>query len=119
MKDFDYAKKYHYMLKYLILALPILLLLLCCIMDNLTYYNGLLDYLHSFFSEFRLVEFNLWYNDFLDVIDLRVVNDRYLFILTSYPLYVLWVYIFDIFIDILGLLPRLAHKFISKFGGDY
>ena len=119
MQNFDYAKKYHYMLKYVVLGLPIILLIIACIVDNLTEYNALIDYLHSFFEEFRLIEFNVWYNNFLDVIDLRVVNDRYLYILSSYPLYILWVYIFDILIDLLAIIPRLAHKFISKFGGDY
>lgn len=119
MQKFDYAKKYHYMLKYFILALPILLFALSYLCKEMELFESMLDYIEVFFQNLRNVPFNSWYNDFLQVLDLNAILDRHLYILISYPLYILWVYIFDILIDLLAIIPRLAHKFISKFGGDY
>lgn len=118
MKNFDYAKKYHYLLKYIVLGLPLLLLGLSLISYN-SEFNIVLALLKSLSIEFRGINFNSWYNDFLNVFSFNNVNNDLLYVLLTYPLYVLWIYIFDIMIDILGVIPRIAHKLISKVGGDY
>ena len=119
MKNFDYGKKYHYMIKYGIMFLPLLLLILGNFWVNdvnvLTLLNS---YVESLFQSLRSYELNSFYNTLLDTIGFDS-SSGLSFILESYPLYIIWLYVFDLFVDLFGLIPRLAHKFITKFGGDY
>ena len=118
MKNFDYAKKFHYMLKYIVLGFPLLLIGISLISYN-SEFNSVLTLIKGLCNEFRNLELNVWYNNLLGVIEMNNITNDLLYILLTYPLYVLWIYIFDIIIDILGVVPRLAHKMISKVGGDY
>ena len=151
------------MLKYFILALPLLIIVLSFLVkivvpNNITTENEVFDnyyvtdYLQNyvytftkpfvnFFTErlyqwdYNLKEFTgifSFYPKLLSVffnLDLEQIFDmlsstdlpkyNYIAVLINYPLYCLLVYIFDLILDIFAVLPRLAHKFISKFGGDY
>lgn len=151
------------MLKYFILALPLLIIVLSffvkiVVPNNITignaefddyyvtdylqdyvytftkpYVNFFNDYLYqwddatkdfigifSFYPKLLSVFFNFDLEQIfymLSGIDLPKYS--YIAVLINYPLYCLLVYIFDLILDIFAVLPRLAHKFISKFGGDY
>lgn len=118
MKNFDYGKKYHYMVKYLLIAFPILLLIVSLLSYN-SQYNSVLTLLSGMTNEFLNIPFNSWWTQLLSIIGLDNLTNELLVILTAYPLYVLWVYIFDIFLDVFAIIPRIAHKLLSKVGGDY
>ena len=152
------------MLKYFILALPLLIIVLSFLV-KIVVPNGVViakhvefdeyyvtDYLQNyvytftkpfvnFFNE-NLYQFDINLKEFTGVfsfypnllsiflnVDLEKIADmlsgtnlpkyNYIAVLINYPLYCLLVYIFDLILDIFAVLPRLAHKFISKFGGDY
>lgn len=119
MKNFDYGKKYHYLTKYLIMFLPLLILILgnFCVKD-INILNSINSFVESLFTTLRSNSINGFYTSLLNLIGFNSTSGL-AFILESYPLYIIWLYIFDIFVDLFGLLPRLAHKFITKFGGDY
>lgn len=118
MKNFDYAKKYHYVLKYILLGFPLLLISISLISYN-SEFSSVLSLVKNLCTEFRSLDLNVWYDNLLSIFDMNNITNDMLYILITYPLYVLWVYIFDIILDVFALIPRLAHKFISKFGGDY
>lgn len=117
----DYAKKYHYVLKYFILGFPLLLFIFASInaSSSNTYFSSLSTYVSSCVKTFvESNSFLSWYTDLLGTMNITLV-DNYIVILEVYPLYVLAVYVFDVLIDVLGIFPRLIHKCIEKIGGDY
>lgn len=118
MKNFDYAKKYHYLVKYLLIAFPILLILLSLISYN-SQFNDVMTLLKSYCVEFRSINFNSWWNNLLNLFELNTITNDLLYIVLTLPLYILWVYIFDILLDVFAVIPRIAHKMLSKIGGDY
>ncbi len=74
----------------------------------------------SFYPKLLSVFFNLDLEQIFDMLSsTNLPNYNYIAVLINYPLYCLLVYVFDLILDIFAVLPRLAHKFISKFGGDY
>lgn len=114
----DYAKKYHYLLKYFILSFPLIFLLICSfnskdyLSDNLNYLSHLV---------YGLVDNNplvSWYSDMLNLFNISLA-DNYLIFIQVLPLWIIAVYLFDLLIDVLLLVPRLVHKAVSKIGGDY
>ena len=127
MQNFSYHKKYHYALKYFIMAFPLLLLLFSCFVkfnitdSNIQTYLPQLNYsISNFFIQLRDLPLNSWYYNLLDLFgiytqtyeDLIIVN-----VLSIYPLYILWVYIMDLILDIFAMIPKLAHKLLYKLGG--
>lgn len=116
MKNMNYNKKYHYILKYILLGLPIALLLL----SNISYNNAftsLQDIIYDMMVSLRSFTLNDWYNTFINVLGFTT-TDKISYILLSYPLYVFYIYLFDIVLDILCFIPKLAHKFIYKLVND-
>lgn len=75
------------------------------------------DYLKPL-NDFYKLSFNNWYDNLLSAMNLTIDNDT-TYYLYHIPLYIIFVYIFDIIVDLFGLIFRLGHKLISKVGGDY
>ena len=119
MKNFDYGRKYHYMIKYALMFLPLLVLILGHFwVSDIEITNSIISYVEALFTYLRGINLNLWYNDVIIYLGFDSTTGLS-FVLESYPLYIIWLYLFDIIVDLFGLIPRLAHKFITKFGGDY
>ncbi len=159
MKNMNYARKYHYMLKYFIMALPLLLIFFMSISicsslnmplgDLITYVKEPLDVQKNIeikywlsdnisqgwyglvfksFRTFYSLPINSWYYKILETIGLTFrtsSTDAYDFLYHSslpnfllfYPLYIMWVYIFDLILDIFCFLPKLAHRLMDKLSG--
>lgn len=118
MQKFSYHKKYHYALKYFILAFP----LICyCLLFICKDYTNLADFVLmpiDFLGSLASADINSWYFNLLDIIGLLSPLDEVRYdILICYPLYILWVYIFDVILDIFAMVPKLAHKLLYKLGG--
>lgn len=115
-----FAKKLHYCVKYLIISLPVLFLLLSLIIKD-AYNNQFFGNLLSFFEGFTDCPINAWYYDFLSLIfdSSSSFTSDYNFIsyLLYYPLWVFYVYAFDIVLDVLIFIPKLMHSFFEKLGG--
>lgn len=122
MKNFAicYKKKYHYILKYLLLALPILITLIFNwnIPDN-TNYTGAFESFIQFNSKMLNLPLNNWYvslcsslfgNDGLTTL----ISNPYGNVILNYPLWVMYVYVFDLVVDVFTLIPKVAHRFIEK-----
>lgn len=117
----NYAKKYHYMLKYFVMAFPLLVFLFACInaSSSSTYLSDISTYVYTCVNNLMTNTPALnWYTNILISMGLQY-STNYLIILEVYPLYILGVLVFDILIDILGIFPRLIHKVVGKIGGDY
>lgn len=118
MKNFDYEKKYHYLVKYFVIAFPLVVVLFLTFLDTMTYpdYINFMDNTSSFLH----VNINSWYFDLIDIIGLTEVYDNggLLSYLVIYPLYVFWVYVLDLVLDIFAFVPKLAHKLMYKLGGN-
>lgn len=114
----NYAKKYHYMIKYFIMAFPLILLLICCfnVKDSLSInLNYLSTYIYNIVDTNSIVS---WYKDILNLFEMQLSNS-YLIFVQIMPIWIIAVYFFDMLIDVLVLIPRLVHKWINRIGGDY
>lgn len=122
-----FSKKLHYIVKYLIIALPILLILLSYCHSSFAYgttsvsivnsYKDLLANLDFVFDEMLLWPINAPYDSLLMVLTGNTYNpsDCYILnILTAYPLYVFWVYIFDILLDVICFIPKFIHNLFER-----
>lgn len=120
MHRFNYKTKYHYALKYLVLALPILTILLLYLVKDIDMYHDLLNNFGDFMIAFQNAPINEWYIDIITLIGLDsfFIENTVTSIITLYPLYIFWVYVIDIVLDIFTLIPKLAHKFFNKLGGE-
>lgn len=122
MHNFNYKKKYHYVVKYLVIALPILCTLCfnLFIPDNANYTQAF-EMFVQFFGNLLNVDINSWYRaiiSYLFGVDLFTFgNNPYFLVIISYPLYVFYVYVFDLILDVFTFIPKLFHKFLEKVGG--
>ena len=127
MQKFSYHKKYHYALKYFVMAFPLLLFLFSFFVKTnfvdlqTQSYIGDLNYsLSQFFINLKDLPLNSWYFQLLDLFGIYTQTHSDLVvttILAIYPLYILWVYIMDVILDIFAMVPKLAHKLLYKLGG--
>lgn len=137
MKNMNYAKKFHYMLKYFILALPLLLIVLFYLgglSSNISsqdygFYKSFFDYSQNAFSWFVDLTnridfgFNHFYTELFNVIfsvypkDFLLRGAHIAFVISMYPLWIISVYIFDLIVDVFCLLPKLAHRLMDKLSG--
>jgi len=119
MKNFDYEKKYHYILKYLILGFPLIVLLVYLFTTyNVSDLNSGIDTLSNFTDSFMSWEYNHWYDSLLETLHITY-TDNLVNVLIHLPVYFLYVYIFDIIFDVVSLLPKLCHNLIKKVTGGY
>ena len=122
MNNFNYKKKYHYMVKYLVIALPILCTLCynLFIPDNANYTQAF-EMFVEFFGNLLNLDISLWYTRILaylfgsDLIT-NLVNP-YFVVIVAYPLYIFYVYVFDLILDVFVFIPKLFHKFFERVGG--
>lgn len=108
-----FKNKLHYALKYLALGLPIIALAFLYFrapndLINLISNNPI----NELFND--LLDVSPWYNSLVDIIGLElganVLSDYFVL----YPLYIFWVYIVDMLLDIITWLPRLLHDLVWK-----
>ena len=117
MNNFNYEKKYHYWVKYFVIAFPLLILLFIILNHNIIV-SDIENYFLNF-SQILEVPVNSWYFDIIDLIGFRDILDSGSIygVLICYPLYVFWVYVFDLILDVFTFVPKLAHKLMKKLGG--
>lgn len=117
---YSYAKKYHYMLKYFVMALPLLLLFISYLLEltdssfNLSLINDLLVKLKTFAPWYA----NILYSLRLFSADL-LVDNLFTNVLLYYPLYIVCVYLFDLILDVISIIFKLVHKLLNKVVKDY
>lgn len=116
MDKFSYHKKYHYLLKYIVVGLPIILLI-CSLISYSSQYNTILEGVYNLSLDLRNLPINQFYNSFLGVLGFENITNELTYILLTIPLYIIWVYLLDIVVDVFALIPKIAHKFIEKLGG--
>lgn len=63
-----------------------------------------------------------WYGSLLGVLSTELVDiakgSTIGTILVIYPLYVFYVYLLDLVLDVFVFIPKLFHNFIKRFGGE-
>lgn len=117
MKNYSYHKKYHYLLKYFIMAFPLICYILCYfIRFSELEVTSQGEIAFESFMGFADVPINSWYTSLLDILQIPRLGS-FDTLLVYYPLYILWVYIMDLILDIFALVPKLAHKLLYKLGG--
>lgn len=115
MKNFDYEKKYHYGIKYLIIGFPVIILLLSSI-SEFSLFEFLLNELYDFFRILTDLPLNRWYFTLISMLGFDIGDGKINTILLSLPLYIFWVYVLDLILDVFTFIPKLAHKLMKKLG---
>lgn len=110
-----FKNKLHYTLKYIVISLPIILILFSWFGGSFKDSVDLpfIDILESCFNTFKGLDINAWYDSLLTSIGLSN-NLFYINYLLYFPLYVMWIYIIDIVLDLLLLIPNLLHDFSER-----
>ena len=122
MNNFNYKRKYHYMVKYLVIALPILCVLCynLFIPDNANYTMAF-EMFVEFFVNLLNVDISNWYMSIITYLfgaDLfSILSNPYFIVIIAYPLYIFYVYVFDLVLDVFVFIPKLFHKFFERVGG--
>lgn len=102
--------KLHYILKYLVLALPIITIITLPFVQDTDIFTNTLDYVIT--DLMPITGFpSQWYFQLLDIVGVdysmySTVGQMMCF----YPLYVFYVYLFDLILDIICFLPKFLHN---------
>lgn len=118
MKSFNYKSKYHYIVKYFVIAFPLIFILCLTLIDSITL-NDYMVRITDFGDSFN-VFINEWYFKLINLLGFQETFDNgglFCFMIV-YPLYVFWVYVFDLILDVFTIIPKLAHKFLNRLGGE-
>lgn len=100
--------KLHYITKYIFISLPVLMLLFALFSD--TNYVTVVGDMFDFMTELASYFPSDWYASLLDLIGISYSDlSNISFIITFYPLYVFYVYLFDLILDIICFLPKFLH----------
>ena len=102
-------KKLHYILKYLVLGLPLILLILGCFRQN----NAFMDIINDFINNITNTPINEWYSNIIHVFNIDTSNTL-TNILIHYPLYIFYVFLIDLVCDIICFLPKVFHKWLNE-----
>ena len=105
--------------KGLILLLPLLIALFSYIQPNSNLMQLIGDFENDFNNFAYTVPLNSWYISFLeDVFGFEQViggvNSVTTIILVFYPLYVIWIELFDLVLHFLLFIPNLIHSFMKE-----
>lgn len=60
---------------------------------------------------------NAWYKSLLTVVGIGLTNSSVMNIIYIMPLYIIWVYIFDVVVDCLLVIIKLPHKLLNRLSG--
>lgn len=69
-------------------------------------------------ASFRSLPVNKWYDNLLVAIGLGITTSMMMNVIYTYPLYVLWVYILDLIVDIFLVIINFGHNALKRLGGD-
>lgn len=99
--------------KTLVLMLPLLLIVLPLSVE------GGIPLGYEVFNGFKSLSINLWYSELLSLLfgDMSSCSDL-INMISYYPLYVIWVEIFDLVVHVFMLIPELGHKFLGGKDND-
>lgn len=114
----NYAKKYHYMIKYFIMAFPLLLVISCVFFSNDSLITNINYFSSNLYDLINGNSFLSWYSDLLNLFNIQLV-DNYLIFVQILPIWIITIYFFDLIIDVLVIIPRVIHRFTNRIGGDY
>lgn len=106
--------KLHYILKYLVLSLPILIIILSILVKDLNIYTSVNSSL-TIFNDF-LIDNSAWYSSILNIFGVTINDvDTLTNTLLYYPVYIFYIYLFDLVVDTLCFVPRFIHDFIYRY----
>ena len=104
------------------IALPILCVLCynLFIPDNANYTMAF-EMFVEFFVNLLNVDISNWYMSIITYLfgaDLfSILSNPYFIVIIAYPLYIFYVYVFDLVLDVFVFIPKLFHKFFERVGG--
>lgn len=113
-------KKCHYILKYFVLAFPLIYSLFALFAKNteLHYFNSVNNY---FVEGLKITPLFDWYNDLLNLLGFGSVTKAagsVFPLLLYYPIYIIYFYLIDVVVDLIVFVPKLFHKFMEKWSGN-
>lgn len=74
--------------------------------------------INNWTNDFVNLPVNAWYGSLLTAIGINLTANSLMRVLYVYPLYVIWVYILDLVVDLLLVIVKLGHNALQKLGGE-
>ena len=68
--------------------------------------------MNAWCSDFISLDVNSWYKTLLETIGIGVSENQVMYIMYIYPLYVIWVYVLDVLVDIFLVIVPILFFFI-------
>lgn len=108
-----FGKKLHYTLKYIVLGLPIILLMGLIFARTTEYYNFFETFTTSITN--TLDNMATWYASLVEYLNINTENmNIYIRLIIYYPVYIFYVYLIDLLVDVLTFIPKFFHDLLNK-----
>ena len=85
-----------------------------------TYTETQLDYrydINEWCDQFIDLPINSWYKSLMNVIGVGFTNSSVMNVIYVMPVYILWVFIFDVIVDCFLVIIKLPHKLLNRLSG--
>lgn len=85
-----------------------------------TYLEKQLDYrydINQWINAFIDLPINSWYKSLMNVIGVGFTNSTVMNVIYVMPVYILWVFIFDVIVDCFLVIIKLPHKLLNRLSG--
>ena len=112
-----FSGKLHYLLKYFFLALPVFELVFFLI-TNVNSRASMITFITSDNTIFKSIGSSSYGLDLASIIeDITGVNNALSVYFSGILLWIVYVYIFDIFLDVIVFIPKFCHSFLDRVSG--
>lgn len=113
-----FSGKLHYLLKYFFIALPVFELVFFLI-TNVNSRASMISFITSDNTIFKSIGSSSYGLDLASVIEnVTGVNSALSIYFTGVLLWIVYVYIFDILLDVLIFIPKVMHSIVEKVSGS-
>lgn len=112
-----FSGKLHYLLKYFFIALPVFELVFFLI-TNVNSRANMLSFVISDNTIFKTIGSSSYGLDLAGIIeDITGVSSALSVYFSGVLLWIVYVYVFDIFLDVIVFIPKFCHSFIERISG--
>lgn len=103
---------FHWVIMTVILLFPLIMVILS------GFGNNSILTMNQWCNDFISLDVNSWYQTLLNTIGIGVSENQVMFIMYVYPLYVIWVYVLDVLVDIFLVIVKIGHNALERLGVD-
>lgn len=110
-------RKYHYIVMALVVLFP-MIVIVCSLLSHVSgVASTYIDNVGAFYRDFMNADINSWYVSLMSYFGIDLASyDVVINCVLLFPLYYIYVLIFDLILDIFSCIFELPHKLVNKVG---